>query len=344
MNTKTKAQRNHESTRGTLVHRGGKLVIVGDTHFSEIYSGSHRDYFAESIALMESIYSKVDDSVTGLILLGDIFGVREQRLRSLLFRSNLLTFFRRLQERLEKNNKTLGFGAENAFIACVKGNHDHSGVDNITEFEFFLEQNMFHNPRYVDVLNSEGLKTRLHFVNYGDERRELDVVEDEGVSNVVLGHGEYVIKDVTNWFHTGENAVNISDMENLWGIDLIISGHIHTPSQQFDTAVMANHEVIKLFYPGAPCRVAERVDDVFYVVMTVGAGGEVDVEVREFGLPPADEVFLPKELLVGEEMELGVGTEEFAERNKRLKEILDELVSSRLSSGNLLEQDRKSVV
>lgn len=336
--TEAKINKRKNQARGTVTHKAGKVLIMGDTHFSEVFVGSHKNYLAENIWLMKDILKKVGTDTTGLIFLGDVFGVREQRIKSLVYRSNLLTFFKRLKMQLERNNAKMGYGRDNALLSSVKGNHDHSGVDNITEFEFFIEQGMFDNPRYVDLENQEGLKTRLHFVNYGDEKKTLEIAEKGGVSNVILGHGEYIIKDKTNWFQYGANAVNIADMENYWGIDLIISGHIHTPSQQFDSTVMANNEVIKLFYPGSPSRVSERVEDVYYVEMMVNSIGDVEVEVKDFGLPPVAKVFLDKDELVGD---LGVGvetSEDFNNRNRKLKEILDEIISSRISQGNLLEQ------
>lgn len=324
-------------SRDRLTVIGGNTVLFGDPHFSDIYTGSHKDYMKQSYFLMQRYWDIVTNeqkNVTCVVFLGDIFGVREQRLRSREYLSDVIKFFQRLNSKVRSNAKKLGGNATNGVVACVKGNHDMS--PSFTDFDFFVDQGLFVNPESIDIENAVTGETelRMHFVNWGDEDTELDIIESG--SNLVLGHGEYSIPDLSIYLPPSANTRVVSKMANFNGVDFLISGHIHMPSPAFEFGRTSNGGEIGLFYPGSPARVAERIDEVFYVSLSCSKEG-TDLSNHNMGLNPAEEIFIPKdEELDGSEL-VGVD-EEYEERNEKLKGILEEVISHRVSQGDLNEQ------
>ena len=187
---------------------GGRILVFGDLHLSCTYEGQHINYTLECYKNMDNIVTKVkDEKPSAVFFLGDIIGVNERNLRDRQFLMRVFLFFQTLNELTNGN------------VYSVKGNHDKG---DFSDFDFFLGVGLLKNPNYVDYYCSledynsngeEALEVRFHFVNYGDESRELDMYEGEG-SNIVLGHADYLIDGVTNWYqHKG--GVYLSRLSNF---------------------------------------------------------------------------------------------------------------------------------
>lgn len=310
---------------------GGKIHIYGDMHFSCVYEGQHRDYILECYKNMDNIINKVKkDKPSAVIFLGDVIGVNERNIRDRQFLMRVFLFFDTLN-RLTGNN-----------VYAVKGNHDKG---DFSDFDFFLGISLLKNPNYIDYYgcskeeyesgNTDALEVRFHFVNYGDEDRELTMSIDEGYSNVVLGHNDYIIDGVTNWYqHKG--GVPLSRLVNFAGVDLVVSGHIHNPSEEILTTTIKGEYPIGLFYTGSPARTAERFNDCWYIKFEFdGESTKYDADL--FGLEPADKVFYPKEDILNEGNE---DEAELARQSESLTNIVKEIMEGRMTSGDLFGQIR----
>jgi len=308
---------------------GGKIHIYGDLHLSCVYEGQHKSYVTECYKNMDSIVRKVkEDRASAVILLGDVIGVNERNTRDRQFLLRIYLFFKTLNELTNGN------------VFVVKGNHDKG---DFSDFDFFLGMGLIKNPNYIDYYgctekeynegNKSALEVRFHFVNYGEENRELTMSVDEGYSNVVLGHADYIIDGVTNWYqHKG--GVHLARLLNFKGVDLVVSGHIHNPSEEVLTTVIGGDSPIGLFYAGSPARTSERYNDCWYLVFEFD-GDSTKYDANLFGLEPADLVFYPKETMLNEDME-----DDDKRQSESLTNIVKEIMEGRMTSGDLFGQVR----
>lgn len=310
----------------------GRVLLFGDLHLSSVYQGQHKDYTLECYTNMDNISKKVKaEKASAVFLLGDLIGVNERNIRDRQFLLRVVLFLRTLNELTNGN------------VFIVKGNHDKG---DFSDFDFLVGMGLIKNPKYVDYygcskeeyaeLGDDALEVRFHFVNYGEETRELDISSDAEYSNVVLGHADYLIDNVTNWYqHKG--GVQVSKLVNFKGVELIISGHIHNPSTQIDSTNIGE-ETIGLFYVGSPSRTAERYDDCWYVSFEYVVGedgvGSTEYGAQLFGLAKADEVFYPKEDFINDEDYDDVTDEE----TESLTSIVKEIMEGRMTSGDLFGQ------
>lgn len=308
--------------------KGTKILVFGDLHLSATYQGEHKAYLYECYRNMETIRNRVKDTrPCAIIFEGDLIGVTERNLKDRQFLMRVLMFFSDLNE------------VTNGNVFTVKGNHD---VGDFSDFDFLIGLGLIKNPRYVDFYGvdsdkNSNLEVRFHFVNWGEEGRKLDLLKDEDlVSNIVIGHNDYYIEGVTNWY-SSKAGVKLKSLKNFKGVDIIFSGHIHTASDEI-LYTDIDGERIGLVYTGSPSRTAERVDDCIYITVSYGNHDGDDwytsFDENLFGLQPASEVFYEKEVILGEEE----NSEE--ERSKVLIELVNDILESQLSGGDLFSQVR----
>lgn len=302
---------------------GGKVLIIGDLHLSSVYSGSHIDYTAECYENMDNILSMVKEKKpTALILLGDVVGVSETFIRDRDFLRRVIVFFKVLNELTHGN------------VYSVKGNHDHG---DSSDFDLLIGVGLLKNPIYLDFYgreDEERPQVRFHFVNYGYETRELDLVNHEDTSDVVLGHANYIIDGVTNWYQS-HNGIDIKKLKNFKGVKLIIAGHIHIPSTEIVYDAIDGEE-IGLLYTGSPSRVADRYDSCLYLEFDYQEESQaVEFEAKIFKLRPSAEVFYDKEEIKGDLAEVD---EEAKRESQALSEIVKEIMEGRMTGGDLLKQ------
>lgn len=217
-------------------------------------------------------------------------------------------------------------------VYSVKGNHD---IGDFSDFDMLVGMGLLKNPKYVDYFGDDKLEIRFHFVNYGEEHYKLDITEYPIVaSNVVLGHADYYIEGVTNWY-SAKSGVHLNELDNFCGVEMVISGHIHVPSDgEISYTVLKDDSTIGLFYVGSPSRVIERIDDCWYMWFEYG-NGETNYEADYFGLEPASKVFYPKEEILEEMTE---SEKERVYQSEKLTEYVKEIMESRLTSGDLFGQ------
>lgn len=310
----------------------GKVLIFGDLHISSTFQGKHKDYTFECYENMERIKDIVSkEGAKVVIFLGDIIGVNEKRLRDREFLMRVMNFFNILNK------------VTNGNVYSVKGNHD---MGDFTDFDFLEGLGLIKNPCYLNYYGrqpgnnvDDGLEVRMHLVNYGDEHKSLKLSSDkDNASDIVLGHCDYYIEGVTNWYSANSN-VNLDSLKNFSGISLVFSGHIHTPSEEILYTTVNNNE-IGLFFLGSLGRVAEKYDDCWYLVFDylkseTGLDWETRYDLRYVGLNPASEIYYDDA-----DFEYDEESPEFERKNDsdKLMNIVKEIMDSRILTGDLNSQ------
>lgn len=311
---------------------GGRVLIFGDLHISSSFSGQHKNYQYECYYNMDKIISIVaKEKASAVIFLGDLVGVNEKNIRDRQFLMRTQNFFKVLNQ------------ATNGNVYSVKGNHD---MGDFTDFDFFEGLGYIKNPKYINYYGrkpgskkDDGLEIRFHLVNYGDEHKSLKLASsNDCASDVVLGHCDYYIEGVTNWYSAGSN-VELSKLDNYQGVALVFSGHIHIPSDEMLFTTLKNGDSIGLFYLGSPARVTERFNDCWYLAFEYTKSDSEDEWSTSYdsifmGLESADEVFYPKEDFIEDESEEALRENESA----KLTDIVKEIMDSRIMTGDLNHQ------
>lgn len=247
-------------------------MIVGDLHFSDRYTGHHKDYWQNCIDVIDMItQSIIDNNITHLILTGDIIGLHEKNLKnreSLLY---ILMVFKKWNE-LTNNN-----------VYSVRGNHDMDG--KMVDFELFTTLGYIKTADYVDIG-----QTRFHLMDYGDARREISVDDDK--YNIAVMHNNIQVDGLTTWFRGGA-GFELSELKNLYGVSLVVAGHIHDPSIKTVSTTIIDKEV-SLFYVGNPTRPKKdnRWKSCFGLIVKDNTEtGYTEVIQHTFDLKPYDEIF-----------------------------------------------------
>jgi|GEM_PF-1712249 predicted phosphodiesterase len=301
---------------------GGKICIFGDLHLSIAFNGQHISYGTECYENMERIKEICkEEKPSAIIFLGDLIGVTERNIRDRQFLMRVMQFFEYLNVVTEGK------------VYSVKGNHD---IGDFSDYDFLVGMGLIKNPKYIDYYNDErGWEVRFHLVNYGHENEKLAITEaTDAVSNVVLGHADYYIDGVTNWY-SAKGGVELSKLGNFCGVELVISGHIHIPSTEILYTTLKDGNSIGIFYTGSPSRVAERFDDCWYVTFEFNETG-TECNQKLMNLKPAKDVFYPKEQF---DLDL-VDDEEIMskEKSEKLTLLVKDIIESRLTTGDIVSQ------
>ena len=315
---------------------GGRVVVIGDLHISSTFSGQHKNYLLECYEVFERVLDIVQkEQASAVVFLGDLAGVNERNIRDRQVLMRFMMFLTMLNK------------ATNGNVFAVHGNHD---CGDFTDFDMLIGLGLIKNPKYIDYYGKKPgekekhLEVRFHLVNYGDENKRLNLTDPEDdASDVVFGHNEYYIDGVTNWYSAGGD-VQLSTLDNFIGVSMVISGHIHIPSDEILYTTMKDGSSIGLFYVGCPTRVSERFNDCWYFTFGYSVEKEdgedfwsTTYAAKLFGLRPASEVFYPREDFVDDEENEDELTERVRESDK-LTDIVREIMEGRITSGDLNHQ------
>lgn len=310
------------------VYGEGGVLLVGDTHYSDVFTGKHKNYLENSCWVLARIREKVEElKPAALVILGDIVGVYDRNVRNREVLSLLCKFFKDVSKICK--------------VYCIRGNHDFG---DYPDYQFLADLGMFETAvstgGYFDYFAHEGdtdAEVRFHLMDYGTEGKELDLAP-QGVSNVVLAHNNFTIQGVTTWY-SDKDGIELGLMSNMTGVDMVVSGHIHNPSPEIVATNMVGGGTCALFYTGSPARpVKERglYESCWFVQFKYdNASKSTMYDALAFPLRPLNEVFYDNEELIEEK------TDEELEELKRtaeLKEVLDDILKCRMTSGDLLGQ------
>lgn len=289
-----------------------KVLIIGDLHISDRFSGRHKNYLENCFDCLDMIEkSIIDNNITHLICLGDWIGIglAEKNLKE---RSSLL----RLIKVLQRWNDLL-----KGEVYSLKGNHDIG--KNMTDYDFFVSIGLLKNVNQLDVGSC-----RIHMFNYGEETRIINIDSDK--YNVGCFHTNLLIEGLTNWYRGGV-GVELSTLKNLYGIDMAIAGHIHNPSLRL-VSTSINDSEISLFYPGCPTRPRlepNMWDKCYGVVLTINDIG-TQMDLINYELKPLEEVFTTLEEDPTKDVD---DSEEVPFDLEALNDILNELQYFNVNSG-----------
>lgn len=311
---------------------GKNVLVVGDLHISDTFSGKHKDYKKECTFALDSITKKLEDvRPAALFLLGDIVGNNETNIRS---RENFTKFCRYFMQ-------------WNAIcpVYSVRGNHDMKGYPDFDALHDLGLIKIFEDcDGVVDFYtnaNDSAPQVRFHIVDYGAENRELDIYKgDDSVecSNVVLGHNNYFIEGVTIWY-AEYNKVMLNQLRNFKEVDMVVAGHIHNPSPEIYETNMDVDKVCSLFYLGCPTRPIKdnrRYDFCWYMNFEYDETENLVQSMPEqFELLPFEDIYYEDKDYITDET-----VEDIAEkaRKETLAKVLGDLAKYQVESANITTQ------
>lgn len=307
---------------------GGELMFIGDIHFSDVFTGKHKNYLENCFWCLKAITDKIYEKKPNAIFLGgDIIGWLETNIRD----RQVLSMFCKV---LRDWNSVCP-------VYTVRGNHDIKGYPDfqfISEFGLLITSSMCGG--YVDYYGFEGQEypeVRIHIVDYKDEDKSL-VIADKPTSNIVLAHNNFTINGVTTWY-SEHDGIELGMMQNFCGVDMVIAGHIHNPSPEIYSTQMPNGESCMLFYPGCPTRPIKDkniYDSCWYVFIGYNSNtNETDINTEAFALKPVKDLFYEDEVFVDEKTEEDIEEEL---RKEALKDVLGDLLKYRMNTGSPLDQ------
>lgn len=307
---------------------GNQVMIIGDLHFSDVYSGRHKSYLENCFWCLSQITAKLQEKKpAALVLLGDIIGWTETNIRD----RQVFSMF----------CKVLRDWNQVCPVYSVRGNHDLKGYP---DFQFLADFNLIITSSacggYFDYFASEGQEVpevRFHMVDYKNEDKPLNWATN-GASNIILAHNNFTISGVTNWYNE-HDGLELNMQRSFAGADMVISGHIHNPSPEIYATQMPNGEQCMLFYPGCPCRPIKdnhMYESCWYVYIKYNpADGQTDIDTEVFELRPSEEVFYSPDTFVTDKSEEEIADEV---RKEALKDVLGDLLTYRMNTGSPIDQ------
>lgn len=304
---------------------GGNIMIISDLHFSDIFKGRHKDYLTECFGILGDLTARVNSKKpSAIVLLGDIVGWQETNVRNREVFSMLCRVFK------EWNSVCP--------VYAVRGNHDMEGYP---DFQFLADFGLIITSEacggyfdYYGTAEQEVPEVRYHLVNYGEESRHLDLAV--GTTNIVLAHNNFKIDGVTNWYYSKHAGINLGMHSAFDGVSMVISGHIHNPSPEIVSVQMPDGGDCMLLYPGCPTRPQASNDYDYCWLVYIGYNGTAtDIVPERLELKPLSEV-MESDSVILEAAEADKAEE--ALRKEALKDILDDLMKYRISSGSPIDQ------
>ena len=305
------------------------LLIVGDLHFDDTYQGRHKNYAQTCLRTISQINDQVAKSDAGcLVLLGDIVGVSSRNIRNREVLSVLCKWFQSLKERGVR-------------VIAVRGNHDFG---DYPDFQFLVDLGLIETSQtlggYFDFYGEDGNsepEVRFHLVDYGMENRELDIHAGGQVTNIALTHNNFTIQGVTNWYQQ-HDGIELANQSNFNGVYMVINGHIHAPSPEIAQTDAIWGKPIFLFDLGCPTRPAfEKYTSCWFMEFSY-VDKQTTFNAIPFELAPLEEEY---DLTEDLSEKVSEKDEDEQQRLENLHEILEEIMSCRISSGNLEEQIRR---
>lgn len=303
----------------------GKVLVVGDIHLSDTFTGRHKNYLETCLNTLDAISNQVYSTGVGCIIFaGDIAGFNDSNVRDREVFSIFCRFFKKFKD-------------SGVRVVIVRGNHDFG---DYPDFQFLADLNFIETAQslggfidYFGESSQEIPEIRFHLVDYGTENRKLDILEG-GTTNIVVAHNNFTIQGVTNWYQK-KGGIELANLSNFAGVYMVLSGHIHAPSPElnFVDAVWGNP--IGLFYLGCPTRPAlESYTSVWFMEFSFN-NGSTDFNAVPYQLKSVEDEYYLEEDFVED---LTTTDLDEVQRRENLQEILGSIMSCRISSGDIDSQ------
>lgn len=253
-----------------------RIGIYGDLHLNSKNYGAHKDYPRESLEYLHKITEIASENkMTHLIGLGDFsFG----RFHSLEYREAV-------DKELEEQYRITNGNHYELF-----GNHDEAGYGTV-ERDYYIRRGLLKPSSNITLGN-----VNITMVDYGKTKDAVtNIMNDDTHINIVLVHDFYKFSNVG--LANFGRAIELDHLENWFGTDLLICGHVHKIMEfegymaKGDTLV---HKV-QVKYPGCMMRPSYRdgyMDDIGRVIsITIYDDNNVTVDNIDFSLWSLEESF-----------------------------------------------------
>ena len=296
-----------------------KIMVYSDLHLASKDYGAHRDYTKDSLQSLKTVLEKAEElQPTHIVGLGDFtYG----RINKLEYRESVEQILERLNEITSNNHYQ------------IKGNHDVAGY-GMTEYEYYISRGVMKPSTNLTFGNFH-----ITMVDYGKINQVTwniqSHTENEKAINIAFMH-DYVMFNDTLMPNYGK-AILLDEMSELYDLNHIISGHIHTNhlfagliTKVIDGQTHGNR--ISVDYPGCLSRPAYQENMVdeseFIVLLTLYDTGEYDYDRIEINLPPISETFNLEKKAVEKEKKIA------KENRVDLSDVVEKLVKHERAIGD----------
>lgn len=322
-----------EDSNVTTYKNVRKITVIPDLHLDDVFEGKHINYQQDTIDTMTLVLNYVIKEKPDLVVLvGDVIGVRpgRSRVKTRTYLAQIITFL----ENLAPN------------VIVLKGNHDIS-LDS--DFDFLEKIKTIKTVREVGSeidINPTGKQDdvlRLHLRDYGAEKASLNIKGSEAGTNIVIAHNDFYIAGQEYRRHS-DSAIDLTKQTQWRKADMVLSGHIHTPSQELEQYHVLGdttddpHIFLNLGCPSRPSH-AELYNASWIVTLSksdTDAEGNWNSKFDFLELKDYHEVFTKESTIVSELTEqLETYTEE---HNLDLQNTIDTLMQYGPQSRDIKEQ------
>lgn len=308
-----------------------KVLVIGDTHFDDVYEGRHKNYYQNTIDVMVQILKVIAERKPDLVVLaGDLIGVRpgKSKVKTRTYLQQIIGFIRSLGKK----------------VIVVKGNHDYA---EDSDYDFLSNIGVFTSAKsllyQVDIVPKDSKpddRLRIHLRDYGKENLALDIEDNKEGVNIVVAHNEFYIEG-REYRRNGAEAIELSKHTPFFGADVILSGHIHEPSPSIEDFTNLEGESTAFINLGCPTRpsYSEQYNQVWFIEFEYKKEKSWDFNPIVIDLVPSDKIFNKKNELF-EEVE-----NQILNFDKQRRLDLDTVMTTLLEMGpntlNIREQIRR---
>jgi predicted phosphodiesterase len=309
---------------------GKRGLILGDLHFDDQFQGRHVSYWENVIETIQRIQKVMDDEKPDFVILaGDLIGVR--RGVSTIKDRNALLFVAEFLRSLP-----------NPIV--IKGNHDYNEV---SDYDFLSKLGVFKSTKQIGGVvefshPSASKPCYIHCVDYGQENEKIEIVSS--AYNIGVMHNEFYVAGKEQQVHS-QGAIELTSKANFFGLDMILSGHIHMPTRGMIDFSFQNNFDSAFVNLGCPTRPShgELYDQVWYIVIEYEPidGTETwDLGFRQepLMLRPYTEVFRPDSDYLDELTDPERVDEFTGIQRGKLEEILGNMVTTNMGSDDFFRQ------
>lgn len=252
-----------------------RILIYGDIHLNSKNYGAHVNYPVESLHYFKTITDKVEElKATHLIGLGDLtYG-----------RFHALEYREAVEKELRKQ-----YSLVNGNRYELKGNHDKATY-GMTEYEYYINKGLLKKSTNLKIGN-----VNISMVDYNQcfQSPILDASNKDEI-NIVLAHNFFKFSD-TRIANYG-NAIELDYFTKWFGVDYLISGHIHN-TEMFEGVIVKgnNGHPMVVHYPGAMTRPSYREgymdENGTLIMLTIRDNGEMQYDIISIPLWSLDKSF-----------------------------------------------------
>lgn len=303
-----------------------KILVYGDMHFDDFNSNVHVNYWETCTEIMTSILKQVEIQKPDLVVfVGDVFGVLK---KSSISKHNLLTvlqFFEMLPDTILMEGNHIKRGGDFDIVTQALSN-----VVSCKDFGGVLD---------IASTDNKAL-TRFWFQDYGYEDYTLNTsgleVESQDMYKIVLAHNDFTVSSLA--LPATPASIDLVNHSQWSDVDIILSGHIHTPSKSAVTYQNKKGNHSYFVNLGCPTRTTRQDNYDFgrYVILQY-TDGNLGFETETFELPSYDTVFLPKDISELDELAELTKSEDEESRMQKLKDVLAIYRDTNVETSNIRE-------